>query len=116
MKFSKYELLFWMPVSSWCLNWGYFPNARDPEFFFINILFLEIRYFGAYNEKKVCKKCGKEVKMKISWKNLMIILIIGVGLVIVDKGIFGGTSPWWIYILIGGFCGWFFTPLQKKEV
>ena len=61
MNFGKWEILFWMPPSAWCFNWGYFPNARDPEFFFVNILFLELRHFGAYNKKKVCKRCGQEM-------------------------------------------------------
>ena len=61
MKIDKWEILFWMPPSAWCLNWGYFPSARDPSFFFVNILFVEIRYFAAFHKKKVCKRCGQDL-------------------------------------------------------
>ena len=60
MNLGKWEILFWIAPRSWLCNWGYYPNTRDPVFFFVNILFIEVRYFGAYNQKKVCKKCGKE--------------------------------------------------------
>ena len=61
MNLGKWEIPFWMPPSAWCLNWGYYPNARDKEFFFVNLLFIEIRHFGAFNKKKVCKKCGQNM-------------------------------------------------------
>ena len=62
MNFGKWEILFWMPPPSWAWWWnhGWWPNARDKEFYFWNFLFIEVRHFAAFN-KKVCKKCGKEV-------------------------------------------------------
>ena len=61
MNFGKFEILFWMPPSAWCFNWGYYPNARDPEFYFVNILFLELRFRGQFNKKRVCKRCGQDM-------------------------------------------------------
>ena len=61
MKLNKWEIVCWLPLVTLLWNWGYYPNEREPEFRFWNFGFIEIRHFGAYNEKKVCKKCGKEV-------------------------------------------------------
>jgi len=63
MNFGKLEILFWMPPRHWAWWWnhGWWPNARDPVFYFWNILFLEVKHFGAYNKKKVCKRCRQEM-------------------------------------------------------
>ena len=61
MNFGKWEVLFWVMPRSWGFNWGYWPNKRNAEFYFVNVAFIELRYFGAFNKKKVCKRCGQEM-------------------------------------------------------
>lgn len=46
--------------------------------------------------------------MRLNGKNILVIIIVLGVLLIVDKGIFNGALPWWIYVLIGAPCGWFF--------
>jgi len=60
MKFGKWHILFWMPPSTWGFNWGMWPNKRCPEFFFVNVAFIEVRMSITLEEKK-CKKCGQEI-------------------------------------------------------
>ena len=61
MKIGSWQILSWPIGMGWFFNYGYWPNNRTPMFKFWNLLFIEIRHFGAFNKKKVCKKCGKEV-------------------------------------------------------
>lgn len=61
MNLGKWQILFW-PVSptSWLWSKGVWPNNRYPIFDFWNFGPIEVRHFGVFNQKKVCKKCGKE--------------------------------------------------------
>jgi hypothetical protein len=58
---GKWEIVFWPWLRCWLWNWGYYPNKRKPFFFFINFGIIELRYFAAFNKKKVCKRCGQEM-------------------------------------------------------
>jgi hypothetical protein len=60
MNFGKWEILFWMP-RSWLWSKGVYPNRREPEFKFWNFGMIELRYFAAFNKKKVCKRCGQNM-------------------------------------------------------
>lgn len=61
MKWRNWEVvLFWPPHSWWCVNWGLWPNEREPEYRFLNILFLQVRMFLPPKES-VCNKCGQEL-------------------------------------------------------
>lgn len=61
VRIGKWQILSWPIGMGWLLNYGYWPNTRNPMFKFWNFLFIEVRYFGAFNKKKVCKKCGQEL-------------------------------------------------------
>jgi hypothetical protein len=61
MNLGKWEIVFWPWLRHWLWNWGYYPNKRKPIFFFINFGAIELRHFGAYNKKEVCKRCGQDM-------------------------------------------------------
>lgn len=43
MKWRNWEVVFWMHPTAWMWNKGVYPNERTLEFYFWNILFIEIR-------------------------------------------------------------------------
>lgn len=61
MKWRNWEIVRWpLSLSWWCINWGWWPNPREPTFYFWNLLFLEIRKYGS-RKNKICKKCKQEI-------------------------------------------------------